>query len=497
MKKLLLKLTLYPLLGLLATALFIYLLLPTDTLNRMVTQRAENALDGKYTIDIADLSISPFGSITLQKIKLTPRPSTESDSVDLSARIEADRRAPDAAQETDGAPKGPIHHDDRCPLDLSEAARLAVRPSFIKQLTISPSLFQLLGGGLDAPFSLQIASGAANLRVVHLAERGTSITGALNGVQLDQLPLLSQLIRDKLPGLKLRGLAANFGADVDVQIAPKSGAIEGTINLRIQDLALCLPELQLGKNTPAVPLPDLRLGDLNGEIKMGADKRLSFSDLKAEGDDGALEVLGDIELSNPPRRAKSRYNLTLRFRFSDAYIQAGDLGMLDQICPAGPDGFREFILRGVEGEPGVGLKCASAKSARGASSPPLPPRSQSSPPPKPAPEPEPDPIRTADLPSDPDLPPDADLLPEPDYLPPPSAAAPTNPSLLKQRNLAPGGLVSGSTPVQRRQVLDAVKGQHTTPTDPKKLRRAIDNGKVNPADLNISDRQERFRGNTD
>jgi type II secretion system protein N len=523
MKKLLIKVLIYPLIGLCATLVFTLLFLPTDTISQMLVQRIENGLDSKYEVKIDSLNLSLFGTLTLEKLQFTPRLSSASDSSDLIARIDADRRPPSdlTASDADGSDASsaptpqtnPEHRDDRCPTDLTAASLIRTRPTFIKKIELSPSITQLLGGGFDSPLSIQMAGGTADLHIVHHAEHGTKISGDIANIQLQQFHLLSQMALEKMPMFKLRGIAASFSASLDL-IAPKGASFDsGSISLDIKNLALCLPELNM-KGSPPIPLPDLRLGDMSGSIEFAKDKRIAFKNLSSDGEDGSIIVSGFIDLPSLPKRPKSRWDLSIKLRFSDAYIEAGDLSGLDNICPPNAEGFREIIIRGTEGERGYQAGCNKKPS----SSPDKikPPRDDA------------DPTSTlqnpSKLPAKNPNPPAKDVAPVDD--PPKTSevteeevpmAAPTNPALLEQRGVTLDGVRVGSNPVavspqRSRQMLNAINGgprkapganpADLTPQQRSKMRRALDDGKLSPSDTNLdpepsslSDKQERFRGN--
>lgn len=272
----------YVVLGLVSFVFFLYWTFPYERLKDRVVTTLDQALQGNIGITIGALSPSVFSGLALEGVTLIDRAAKEKEHQAL--------------------------------LTIDEAT---VNIGILSSLLGSPKAsfaVELAGGEIDGDFSQR--------------DDVNVVAAEIDGLQLDQLPLL-----EAMTGLKLKG---GMSGTIDLQVNPKQiKAAKGRVKMSLEDW-----RTQKGSK--------LKLGAL-GEIDLGTNYTLTKSEgssFDVELDRGTMQIKGfqlkggdlEIQLTGQifleQKFPNSRCNLKGSIKLSEKMQEIIPVAMLG---PASPD----------------------------------------------------------------------------------------------------------------------------------------------------------------
>lgn len=216
------------------------------------------------------------------------------------------------------------------------------------ELRARVSLLSLLGGGVGGSFGAELAGGSIE-GSFDQDDEGRSLDVALEGVQLRRVGILRAFL--PIP------VAGELGGEIDLRLAAEPEGSEGSVDLAISGLTA-------GDGQAKLPIPGMGDGItleridagtlvLRAEVEEGV---ADLTTLRADGEDLELTGDGTVRLLDPLTR--SRVDLLLRVRFTDAYRNRNDrtraIFSIVDIAPQArraraPDGALQFQFSGLLG----------------------------------------------------------------------------------------------------------------------------------------------------
>ncbi|MDX9722057.1 MAG: type II secretion system protein GspN [Myxococcota bacterium] len=319
MKAILLKLLLFPLLGLVALVVFIFLTLPEDKLQLLVERNVEKALDHEYRVEMDGFDFSLLSGVRLERVMLSPRFTASEDDKLGTKPLPDDPEAPE--------------NQYFCPASVDPV------PMIIDSLWVDPSWFALLGGKFDGSFGLEAAGGSI-AGSLGSSDGEDLLEASIESVALQRFTLLRNKLGMHLVG-QLNGAAElSFGESMSL-----SG---GFLSIDMRNVVLCPKRVAMtNPNVPFFDLPLTRMGNIKGRVEV-KQRRLEFKDFQGEGEDMALQVQGSIQLPTP-NIPKTRYDLRINLRPSEQWLQDNDMGILFTICRRFEDGSLQIVVSGEAG----------------------------------------------------------------------------------------------------------------------------------------------------
>ena len=185
------------------------------------------------------------------------------------------------------------------------AADAKARTVKIDSAHISLSLLRLLLGTMAVSFGADAFGGQVTGTVANGSSEQTFDIG-LDDLDVGQMPVLDDLV-----GLPMKG---NLGGQAELALSDRKWAkADGKIELTMGSLKVGDGK---AKVLNAIALPEVNVGNVKLSATVAAG-RLKIEKLAAKGADLDLAVEGGARLRDPV--GTSMLDLTLRFKFSDAY----------------------------------------------------------------------------------------------------------------------------------------------------------------------------------
>ncbi len=178
-------------------------------------------------------------------------------------------------------------------------------------LFAEPSLLSAIMGTTKVSFGVEVEQGSAEGEVVS-DEEGQAIELGIETFPLPNVPMLKEVV-----GMPLKGSA---NGQIELLLPGRQLAkAEGHMDIQLSDVKAGDGKSKI-LNT--IALPELNVGRINLGVTV-KDGRLKFDSVVVKGADLDLELDGSIRLREP--LGLSVLDLTLRFRFSDAYKNKNDV----------------------------------------------------------------------------------------------------------------------------------------------------------------------------
>jgi type II secretion system protein N len=255
---------------------FAWLSLPTEAIAWRISHEARKA---GYKIAIEDLSISPFGGITLENVVWTFEPSE---------------------------------------------ARPDVPPSSFRldEVDLDIGLFSLLGGRLDVEIEHE---GEDDERIwIEFVQKKASTHYRL---ELEQWPLYMIPKAQQTFNAPLRGL---LSANVDLEVSnEKTAKANGTITLNCSGCGFGDGEEKLylpggtGALAGGFPIPSIELGSFGATMIVEEGAAEIEKELEISGEDVDVRLTGGLKLAGK-KFERSRFDMVLKVAMSDALLARSD-----------------------------------------------------------------------------------------------------------------------------------------------------------------------------
>jgi type II secretion system protein N len=268
--------------GLLFFVMFAWMSLPTRALAWRISHEAKTR---GYLVDIEDISISPFGGITLENVRWTFAPS----------------------------------RPDQVPTKF-----------VIEEVEVDVSVLALLMGDIDVSLEAQLDEGLITARYARGSDESSF------GLEVAELPLYGVPKAAQALNAPLRGILA---IKVDLTMPEhKFSQAKGTIELTCASCTIGdgveklyvpgSPALKSG-----VIIPSIDMGTLTGRMTVEDGVATTDGLIETKSDDVWIELSGNITFKDP--LAKSRLSMVLKFNLSEE-LQAESEPMRFMIQTANP-----------------------------------------------------------------------------------------------------------------------------------------------------------------
>lgn len=304
--------------GLVFFVLFAWLSLPTRALAWRLSHEAK--VRG-YIVDIEDISISPFGGITLENVQWTFAPS----------------------------------RPDQVPTKF-----------VVEEIDVDVSVLSLLMGNIDVSLEAQLDEGLITASYTRGSDESSF------GLEISELPLYGVPKAAQALNAPLRGIL-HIKVDLTMpehQFAQAHGAIELTCAAcRIGDgeEKLYVPGSAALKS--GVVVPEIDMGTLSGRMTVEDGVATTDGPIETKSDDVWIELSGTLTFKDP--FAKSRFAMVLKFNLSEG-LQAESEPMRFMIQTANPKTKLDppeqglgFKLEGPVSAPRfIGIKTVSRQQSR-------------------------------------------------------------------------------------------------------------------------------------
>lgn len=284
---------------------FIWVSLPT----RAIAWRAgQMARDAGYIVDIEDLSISPFGGVTLYNVRWTFQPS----------------------------------HAGQVPRSLD-----------LPEVDIEVGVLGLLLGSYDVTVDTMIDEATIHAEYARDDDEST-IKISVTALPLYDVPKLQQSLNAPLAGL--------FGLEVDLTLPEnKFAKAEGIISLSCAACTIGDNETPLfmpgssGLMAKGVTLPTIDLGSLGGKLIVSNGKATTDK-FETDSDDLTVKITGGMTLADPFNKSEVELDLkllvkpNLQDRSEPLKLMVQTAGVSTKLDGA-DEGWLGFKLRGSPGKP--------------------------------------------------------------------------------------------------------------------------------------------------
>lgn len=330
----------YPLVYVVAALLFVLFTFPFERLKeRVETEFAARQGPEGYRLKIGELDLYWLSGLEARDVRLFAAPKKEAAPAEPSPTPAPSGSA--AAKPSRAAPMVALDH-----------------------LWVSYAPLTSLVSGTTVYFGATIGDGSLSGYVVDTA-KDRKVHVELKDVDVSRLPLLPELV-----GLPMKGTAS---AKLDLTAPGKR------LNKADGQLELTVAGFTIGDGRATIKgikVPPIRAGELrlSAEAKAG---KLTINELSTKGKDLELASEGSLRMREP--FGQSFADLTLRFRFSEAYKNQSDLtkGMFEAMSfmpetrrALGPDGFYGWRLLGMLAKPSFTPNGSAAAPRRPPTAPP-------------------------------------------------------------------------------------------------------------------------------
>lgn len=294
---------------------FVWVCLPTRAISWRIGQAAR---DAGYIVDIEDLSISPFGGVTLYNVRWTFQPS----------------------------------HAGQIPRKLE-----------LPEVDVDVSVLGLLFGNYDVELDTRIDDATIHAAYTR-SESESTVKISVVELALYDVPKLQQSVNAPLRGL--------FGLEVDLTLPENLFAkAEGKISIQCSGCTIGDKEGTLlfvpgatGIMTKGVTLPEIDLGSLGGSLVVSEGKATAEK-FETDSDDITLKITGGMTLADP--FSKSEFGFDLKLLVKPALQDRSEpLKLMVQTASAATkldppeEAWLGFKLRGTGGRPKfMGIKTKS------------------------------------------------------------------------------------------------------------------------------------------
>lgn len=239
---------------------FVWVCLPTRAIAWRVGQAAR---DAGYIVDVEDLSISPFGGVTLYNVRWTFQPS----------------------------------HAGQIPRKLE-----------LEEVDVDVSVLGLLFGSYDVELDTSIEDATIHAAYTR-SESESTLKISVVELPLYEVPKLQQSVNAPLSGL--------FGLEVDLTLPENLFAkAEGKISIQCSACKIGDGETLLfvpgatGIMTKGITLPEIDLGSLGGSLVVAEGKATAES-FETNSDDITLKITGGMTLADPVKKSELGFDLKL------------------------------------------------------------------------------------------------------------------------------------------------------------------------------------------
>ncbi len=284
---------------------FAWINLPTKALAWRISHEAKKQ---GIMLTVEDLSISPFGAVTLEDIVWSFKPS----------------------------------HPDQTPV-----------PFVVEELEIDVSLLSLLIGNMDVDIEGTLDEGTIVGNYTKGSEEG-KVELEIEDLPLYAVPKLQQAVNAPVRGL--------FGLSVDLTLPEnKFEQAFGTMQLTCAGCSVGDGETKMyvpgarGMLSQGVTMPEFNLGSVVGQLNVDQGEAV-MEDFEAKSDDITLRIGGKVLLDDPFQ--KSRLDLVVKLFVSEALQENNDqirllIGTSSKQAKMDPpdEGWLGFKLRGSVGRP--------------------------------------------------------------------------------------------------------------------------------------------------
>jgi type II secretion system protein N len=279
--------------------------LPTKAMAWRISHEAKKA---GMMVTVGDVSISPFGSVTLEEVVWSFKPS----------------------------------HPDQ----------VAV-PFVVEEIEVDLSLLSLLIGDLSFDLEATLDEGT----ITGNYTRGTSESSV--NLRIEDLPLYALPKLQQAVNAPVRGL---FGLEVELEMPEnKLENARGVMRLTCADCSVGDGETKMyvpgakGMLADGVTMPEIRLGSIVGQMEVDQGKA-TMEEFEAKSEDLTLRMGGKVDLLDP--FPKSRLDLFIKLLVEERLLESSDqfrllVGTAGKTARmVGPDaGWLGFALRGSVGHP--------------------------------------------------------------------------------------------------------------------------------------------------
>jgi type II secretion system protein N len=304
--------------GLVFFVLFAWLSLPTRALAWRLSHEAKAR---GYIVDIEDISVSPFGGITLENVQWTFAPS----------------------------------RPDQVPTKF-----------VVEEIEVDVSILSLLMGDIDVSVEAQLDEGLITARYARGSDESSF------GLEISELPLYGVPKAAQALNAPLRGLL-HVKVDLTMpehQFAQAHGSIELTCaacKIGDGEEKLYVPGSAALKS--GVVVPEIDMGTLSGRMTVEDGVANTDGPIETKSDDVWIELSGSLTFKDP--FAKSRFAMVLKFNLSEE-LQAESEPMRFMIQTANPKTKLDppeqglgFKLEGAVSAPRfIGIKSVSRQQSR-------------------------------------------------------------------------------------------------------------------------------------
>lgn len=293
---------------------FVWVSLPTRAIAWRVGQAAREA---GYIVDIEDMSVSPFGGVTLYNVRWTFQPS----------------------------------HAGQIPRTLE-----------LPEVDVDVGVLGLLFGSYDVVLDTKIEEATVHAEYAR-SDDESSVKISITDLPLYDVPKLQQSLNAPLAGL--------FALEVDLTMPEnKFAKAQGEISLACASCTIGDGETPLfmpgssGLMAKGVTLPAIDLGSLGGKLVV-ADGKATAEKFETTSDDLTVKITGGMKMADPFTKSELEFDLKL---LVTPVLQDKSEPLKLMVQTAGPsskldgadEGWLGFKLRGSPGRPKfTGLKAKS------------------------------------------------------------------------------------------------------------------------------------------
>ncbi|MEM6290203.1 MAG: type II secretion system protein GspN [Myxococcota bacterium] len=259
-------------LGLFFFLLFAWIALPTKAIAWRIGHEAKKA---GYVVEVEDVSVMPWGTVTLEEVLWTYEPSR-----------------PDTPPQQ----------------------------YYMEEVDISISLLSLLAGTVDVEVETEREEGTIYARYVQ-GSSDTTVEVNIDGLPLDDVPKAAQALNVPMEGL------LNLKADITAP-GGKFAKAEGLITIACSacragdgDSKLYVPggskALQDG-----LTVPEVDFGTLTGQLKVEKGTAKIEEPIATESEDLNMSLTGRLKLKDPFQT--SRFKMLLKLELTEAFLKRSE-----------------------------------------------------------------------------------------------------------------------------------------------------------------------------
>lgn len=251
---------------------FAWIALPTEAIAWRISHEAKKA---GYVIDIEDVSVMPWGSVTLENVTWTFEPSR-----------------PDSPPQQ----------------------------YFMEEVDISVGVLSLLGGDVDVEVETEREDGRIWARYVQGGSE-TKVELDIDGLPLYDVPKAAQSLNVPLYGL------LKVTADITAPDG-KFGKAEGKINISCSGCRAGDGESKLyvpgGSKSlrDGITLPEIDFGTVTGELVVKKGTATIEEPIATESEDLIMSLTGKLKLKDPFQ--KSRFNMLLKLELTESFLERAE-----------------------------------------------------------------------------------------------------------------------------------------------------------------------------